>query len=255
MQKEKTIFSVIEEEKLKKIYGKVFDEKTMKAIHKIAAKKNIASILNVISEGKEAIVFKAIDEAGMNRAVKVYKIEASAFRQMSDYIIGDERFKNVKKNKKELVYAWVRKEYSNLEKAVQAKVRVPLPIAFHENIMIMEFIQQENKEAALTLKEYSEKNKLEKKELEKLYETQVEMLAKLYYKANLIHGDFSEYNLLYNGKELVAIDMGQAVLKSHPKAFEFFERDLENTARFFTKKGLKKSSDDIKNNIKEFSNK
>ena len=59
-------------------------------------------------------------------------------------------------------------------------------------------------------------------------------------KANLVHSDLSEYNILIvekEGKEKpILIDMGQAVLTTHPHAKEFYERDLENIKKYFTKK-------------------
>ena len=46
------------------------------------------------------------------------------------------------------------------------------------------------------------------------------------------------------------IDVGQAVLTTHPKAEEFFERDLKNVAKYFSKKGLKKSMEEVKADVK-----
>ena len=70
------------------------------------------------------------------------------------------------------------------------------------------------------------------------------------FKAELIHADFSEYNLLNRNRELVLIDAGQAVLTTHPEAEAFFERDLRNVANYFSKKGLKKSMEEVKADVK-----
>jgi RIO kinase 1 len=41
------------------------------------------------------------------------------------------------------------------------------------------------------------------------------------------------------------IDFGQGVLLSHPKAEEFFERDVRNICFFFRKKGVKCDPEEI----------
>ena len=61
--------------------------------------------------------------------------------------------------------------------------------------------------------------------------------------------------MLVKGKSLVIIDVGQAVLNSHPKAQEFFERDCTNVAKYFSKNGLKKSAEDVKEDVKKLKKK
>ena len=69
-------------------------------------------------------------------------------------------------------------------------------------------------------------------------------------KAELVHGDLSQYNILNNSGELVIIDCGQAVLTSHPKAEEFFERDVRNMATYFQKIGIKTDYNALRAGIK-----
>src|SRR5437899_901378 len=52
-------------------------------------------------------------------------------------------------------------------------------------------------------------------------------------KAELVHADMSEYNLLWWDGRVVVIDVGQAVTLDHPRASEWFKRDVGNIARFF----------------------
>src|SRR5206468_12570499 len=51
-------------------------------------------------------------------------------------------------------------------------------------------------------------------------------------KAKLVHADMSEYNLLWWGERVVVIDVGQAVTLDHPRASEWFNRDVGNIVRF-----------------------
>ncbi len=53
------------------------------------------------------------------------------------------------------------------------------------------------------------------------------------YSAGIIHGDLSEYNVVFDEGQLVIIDVGQAVTVHHPNSRDFLERDCENVASFF----------------------
>jgi RIO kinase 1 len=49
----------------------------------------------------------------------------------------------------------------------------------------------------------------------------------------LIHGDLSEYNILYEGGELYFIDVSQSIEHNHLNAFNFLKRDIINVNRYF----------------------
>lgn len=55
---------------------------------------------------------------------------------------------------------------------------------------------------------------------------------------NLVHADFSEYNLLYMDKTVWVIDVSQSVEKDHPFSFEFLKRDIFNINNYYKKLGL-----------------
>ena len=61
----------------------------------------------------------------------------------------------------------------------------------------------------------------------------------------------SEYNILVDNGDFVLIDVGQAVLLSHPNAKEFFDRDIRNISKYFGKIGFKKTYDEVYADIKE----
>ena len=60
-------------------------------------------------------------------------------------------------------------------------------------------------------------------------------MRRLYNDARLIHADLSEYNILYMKGTCYVIDVGQAVVTSHPKAMIYLERDAVNITNFFKK--------------------
>jgi RIO kinase 1 len=74
---------------------------------------------------------------------------------------------------------------------------------------------------------------------EKVYQTLLTYVQRLYRKADLVHGDLSEYNvMMWDGKPIV-FDMSQSVPSSHPLAKSLLERDLANLNRFFSRAGVK----------------
>jgi RIO kinase 1 len=229
----------------RKVFGRVFDQSTLNTVHFLATKKWFNILEHVVSTGKEAHVFRAVDKANQPKAVKIYKITTSDFKNMTNYLKGDHRFKNVKPDRRSIIFAWAQKEFKNLERASKARATVPLPLAFKNNVLVMSFIG--DKKAAPTLKEL----KFSEEELEAVFEQVIDNVCKLFYKADLVHADISEYNLMYWQDKVYFIDIGQAVLRDHPRAREFFERDVRNIARYFSRAGLKKSFDEVYETIKE----
>ena len=63
----------------------------------------------------------------------------------------------------------------------------------------------------------------------------------LYQKAKLVHGDLSEFNILYHNQKPVIIDVSQAVSTQHPKAEVYLARDIKNIFNFFSKLGINTS--------------
>ncbi len=226
---------------VRKIFDSVFDKATIDTIYQLARKKYFDNIEFVVSTGKEGNFFRC--KAGENYiGLKIYKIETSDFKNMGQYIFGDERFKDVRKDKLSIIEAWTRKEYRNLEDMVKSKIRVPLPIAFKRNCLVMEFIG-ENGVASPKAKN---KPFLDMKEK---YELVCEYLAKMVDK-KLVHGDLSEYNILNKNEELVIIDVGQAVTTMHPNASEFFKRDVTNLSKWFSKNDVDTDFEKMYSNIK-----
>jgi len=216
----------------------VFDTPTLKTLYTLASKGIITAMGGVVSTGKEADVFHAIGENGKELAIKIYRINTSDFQKMQDYMIGDPRFSNIRGTKKNIVFAWTKKEQRNLERAAEIGIKVPAPLTSERNILIMDFIGKDGVSAP-RLKDV----KLE--DPQGVYETVAEYMRLLYQKARLVHGDLSEYNILLYEERPVIIDMGQAVMLEHPMAQEFLARDVKNIVRYFKKSGAKCSEEEL----------
>ncbi len=133
--------------------------------------------------------------------------------------------------------AWTKKELANLRRAEKAGVRVPEPLATERNVLVMEYIGNEEGRAK-RLGEVTIENP------ETAYEVMREYMRRLY-SAGIIHGDLSEYNVVFDEGQLVIIDVGQAVTVHHPNSRNFLERDCENVASFFSRQGLETDADEL----------
>jgi RIO kinase 1 len=231
---------------VRKIFDDVFDRATLETIYDLSRKKYFDSIEYVIATGKEGNFFRC--KAGDNFVgLKIYKIETSDFRHMGDYIFGDERFKDVRKDKLSIIEAWTRKEFKNLEEMTRAKIRVPLPIAFKRNCLVMEFVGIDGV-ASPKAKDKPFYN------MEEKYGLICKYLSKMVSK-KLIHADLSEYNILNKDEEMVIIDVGQGVSTMHPKAEEFFKRDVLNISKWFSKNGVDTNFEKMYEDIKKIKSK
>ncbi|GGJ12711.1 serine/threonine protein kinase [Halobellus salinus] len=216
-----------------KVEQSVFDDATFAAIYKLVQDGHVDAFGGPISTGKEANVYEALaSDDGVDRdvAIKIYRINASNFQQMREYLEGDPRFEGIGSDKKKVVLAWTQKEFANLRRAEQAGVRVPRPIAVERNVLVMELVGLVE-ERARRLAEVDVENP------ETAYEVVREYMRRLH-AAGLVHGDLSEYNMIIHDGELVVIDLGQAVTVHHPNAEEFLRRDCRNVAAFFGRQGI-----------------
>ena len=220
-----------------KVEQSVFDDATFAALYKLVQDGHVEAFGGPISTGKEANVYLALGPDDTEVAVKVYRINASNFRQMRDYLEGDPRFEGLGGKKKDVVLAWVKKEYANLGRAKRAGVRVPEPIASERNVLVMEYIGDEDGRAKRLGEVHVENPQI-------AYEVLSEYMRRLY-AAGIVHGDLSEYNVVFHDGQLIVIDLGQAVTVHHPNSRDFLERDCTNVAAFFRRQGLSVTDDEL----------
>jgi RIO kinase 1 len=212
-----------------RIENYVFDDQTHKALFKLSSNKIFDSIDFPIASGKEAITFYGhLQDTPL--VAKIYKMETSNFKNLGQYIDGDYRFKNASKEKRDLFLVWANKEFKNLTLALKNGVSCPIVIGKEKNIIIMSFIGEGEKA-------YPKLNEVDF-DLDVVYPQIIDNYARLLYGAKLVHADFSAFNILINpnDQKITIIDMGQAVVWSHPKAKEFLKRDIINIVNFLKKK-------------------
>ncbi len=217
---------------LVKTVEEVFDSITLGHLYRLEVRGIIWEIKGVVSAGKEARVYWAKDKDNKDLAVKIYLSFTAEFRKsIKKYIEGDPRFENVPRdNFRKLIYEWTRKEFRNLKRLKDAGVRVPSPIAFQGNILVMEFLGEEGYRAPLLVEVMDE---LSDDDLLNIWNDIKNQVRLIVCEARLVHADLSEYNvMLWKGKPWI-IDVAQAIPLIHPHAKEFLERDLRNINNFF----------------------
>ncbi len=214
-----------------KIESEVFDRNALIDLTKLMKKKIIQNVDYPISTGKEANVFRATTPDGAFVAVKIYKIETAPFFRKESYLEADPRFQRIKHNDNDIVRAFARKEFKNLEICEKAKVNTPKPYYLLGRVLVMEFLG----EGELP---YPTLEMMGPIHGEKDLDSILEDIRKMY-KAGLVHADLSEYNILI-GQVPLLIDFGQGVITRHPNAEKFLERDISIVLKYFGRRGIKR---------------
>lgn len=215
----------------RRVFDQVFDRLTLMSLYKLMKTGVIDTLDFPIARGKEAHVFHATDVDGKVVAVKIFHTSNAVFKNLIQYIEGDRRFGGLRRRHRDLVDIWVRKEHSNLTRLSRWGLKVPKPLGIHKNVLVMEYLGDETS-PSLKLREV-------KVDFPKpVYDELLEFLAVTWQKAKLAHGDFSPYNILWHDGGPVVIDVGQAVIETHPKAQEFLVRDVTRLVEWGLKQGL-----------------
>ncbi|AEK72114.1 serine/threonine protein kinase Rio1p-like protein [Thermococcus sp. 4557] len=218
---------------LYKIANEVFDRTTKETLAYLHRRGKIETLYGVISTGKEANVFAGVDAEGNRIAVKIYRTYTTEFRRIWEYLAADPRVGYLPKDMRKLVFVWTRREFKNLQRAIKYAVRVPEPVIFRNNILVMEFIGDELPAPRIKDVERS----LEPSDFEELYDFTMGVIERLWKRGDMVHGDLSEYNILLHDRPVV-IDWSQATVKRNRMSVELLRRDLRNVINYFGRKGV-----------------
>ena len=219
----------------------VFDAFTERTLFELEKRKEFDELVSPLEIGKESNVFVA-SKGDDKVIVKIYRMQNADFKRMFEYIKQDSRYMYLKNNRRQIILSWTQREYKNLIKAYKAGVKVPEVFAWRNNIIVEEFIGDE--EAAPPLKDaYPSDPK-------KFFEEIVEMVRKMY-QGGLIHGDLSSFNILNDNDLPVIIDFSQATLVKTPNSEELLKRDVKNLLQFFKKLGVEAEPEEVLKRIQE----
>jgi len=213
----------------------VMDPRTRMILFKLLNRGFISEINGCISTGKEANVYHCTGGEGQSLAIKIYKTSILVFKDRDKYVSGEFRFRQGygRKNPRKMVQTWAEKEMRNLVRIHSAGIPSPRPILLRSHVLLMEFLGHEGWPAP-RLKDAN----LSDSKARELYRSLVVNVRRMFHECRLVHGDLSEYNLLYHQGEAFVIDVSQSVEHDHPHALEFLRKDLTNVTDFFRRAGV-----------------
>jgi RIO kinase 1 len=198
----------------------------------------IDTVVRQLMSGKEAMAYvvRCGDET---RCAKVYK-EATqrSFRQAVDYT-ENRKVKNTRQaramakgtkfGRQAQEAAWQSAEVDALYRLAAADVRVPKPYNFHDGVLLMELVTDENGDAAPRMNDVALSPEQARAHHAMLLVQVVRMLC-----AGVVHGDLSEFNILLGEDGPVIIDLPQAIdAAGNNHAQRVLLRDVGNLRTFF----------------------
>lgn len=215
----------------------VLDPRTRLVLYKMLTQGLFREVNGCVSTGKEANVYHATAGhlAEFDLAVKVYKTSILVFKDRDRYVTGDYRFRGGynKHNPRKMVKLWAEKEFRNLNRLRSAGIPAPKPVQLKTHVLVMEFIGHDGK-AAPRLKDAG----LNSSQLRSAYTEMILNIRTLYQDCKLVHGDLSEYNILFYKEQLYIIDVSQSVDLDHPHALTFLREDCLHVNDYFRRQGL-----------------
>ena len=167
-------------------------------------------------------------------AIKIYKTSILVFKDRDKYVSGEHRWRKgyCKSNPRKMVKVWAEKEMRNYRRIHAAGINTPQPVLLKSHVLIMEFLGV-NGWPSPRVKDAN----LSEKRLREAYVQTIVIMRRMYQKCKLVHGDLSEYNLLWHNNEVYVIDVSQSVETDHPSALDFLRKDASNVNDFFHKAG------------------
>eukprot|EP01010_Urceolus_cornutus_P001216 NODE_173_length_2114_cov_313.467312_g137_i0.p1 GENE.NODE_173_length_2114_cov_313.467312_g137_i0~~NODE_173_length_2114_cov_313.467312_g137_i0.p1 ORF type:complete len:656 (+),score=196.26 NODE_173_length_2114_cov_313.467312_g137_i0:63-1970(+) len=208
----------------------VLDPRTRLILFKLVNARTVASINGCISTGKEANVYHSKGPNDEDLAIKVYKTSILHFRDRDRYVAGEYRFRTgyCKSNPRKMVRTWAEKEFRNLKRIHLAGIPCPAVVTLKQHVLVMEFLGHEGWPAPRL-----HDVKLDESHMRSGYMQLVRIMHTLYHHCKLVHGDLSEYNILFHKGMLYVIDVSQSVEHDHPHSLEFLRMDCTNVTRFY----------------------
>lgn len=199
----------------------------------------VEEVIRPLKSGKEAQIFLVV-AGGEERVAKVYKEQDRRnFSQRADYTEG-RKVRNTRDRRameKRTNYGRAQEEEQWLEVEAQviytlrdAGVRVPEPYIFMDGVLVMEYIQDAFGNPAPRLSDVHLGIEEKKRIFRQLLSETARMLS-----ADIVHGDLSIYNVLYDSaSQPVVIDFPQAIdSTANANARRILIRDVQSLASHF----------------------
>ncbi|MFX1300693.1 MAG: RIO1 family regulatory kinase/ATPase [Promethearchaeota archaeon] len=193
------------------------------ALHELAIKDVIVSLGQPYGVGKESTVYRALDSEETEVAVKFLRWGRSSFKKV----------RRLRRLKDDTISSWMNaskqaaeREFKALRIIHRLGGQVPEPLAISRHVIVM---SQMTGDLLLDMIE------LERPEV--ILDQILSQVQLAYHKAELVHGDLSEYNIFVEENEQIIIfDWPQWQPITHPNALWLLKRDITNILTFFKRR-------------------
>ncbi|MFX1315578.1 MAG: RIO1 family regulatory kinase/ATPase [Promethearchaeota archaeon] len=194
------------------------------ALHALVEKNIISQLGPIIGKGKESDVYSCMDDNKNIFALKIYRMGRTSFKNIK-------RFRDLVGERAHLSWLYInrlaaKKEFKALKKIFMLNLNTPKPIAYNRHIVVMSYLRGKE---LIYFKHI--------KNPERLFNRIIKQMYIIYQKANMIHGDLGEFNIVLDEEgNILIIDWLQWIPSDHPNANSFLERDIINICNYFQRK-------------------
>ncbi len=193
------------------------------ALRALVKQDILDAIGDPIGIGKESDVYEGIALGNRRVAIKFHRLGRPSFQQTRRL----RGYAGERRHLSDLYEARLaaEREYEAIKVLYNEKIRVPEPIGYNRHVICMEFLDGDLLQRIKELPAPAE-----------IFEEVMEDYMRSVVDCGIIHGDFSEYNIMI-GEDFTPyiIDWPQNVHSSHPNAKMLILRDIEQIREFFSK--------------------
>lgn len=193
------------------------------AIRALVKSGSLEAMGDKIGEGKESEIYLALAPGGRQVAVKFLRIGRTSFRQTARVRTWTGG-KSVSWYNQSKIAA--KREFEALRILYERGALVPAPISHNRHVVVTDFIDgiELYKKPHLT-------------DPESVLLKTLDTIAIAYHRAQIVHGDLSEYNILVRKDDEMPliIDWPQYIWSYEPQSFRLLKRDVEYVSKFFNK--------------------